>query len=266
MLAALNRWPNASVTGGRGSRLGPHPGGEHGLPREGCAMTQFAGSRPGALGARAVDAGPARLRLTSQLREWLADAWRRLAGARGLPADVRTELAFERGERVLLARHDPDGDYALVASERAVYHRSEADGWSRLGWEQISRISWDAAAGQLHIVSLGGVGGVGGVGGPACSRTVVPLRDRGRLPELAQERTTHTKVGRWHLQLVGDRSVLVEVRRRPGTGELVWAVISPSDGFNSLGADATADIARAIGGLGERLGLCDPPSGEPERP
>jgi hypothetical protein len=219
-------------------------------------MTLSAGSQSQAFGDQALDVGPARLRLTSQLREWLA-AWRRLPRARALPADLRTQLAFQRGERVLSVRHDPDGDYGLVASDRALYHRNGGHGWSRLGWEQITRISWDAATGQLLI---------SGLDGPAPSRTAVPLRDRGTLPELAQERITHTRLGRWHLQLAGNHSVLVEVRRRPGNGELTWAVISASDGFDSVSADATADIARAVARLGEHLGVCDPPSAEPTGP
>jgi hypothetical protein len=220
-------------------------------------MTVSARSQSQALSAEALDASPARVRSASQLREWLAVAWRRLSEARALPADLRTQLAFQRGERVLSARRDPDGDYALVASDRAVYHRYSGDGWSRLGWEQIARVDWDAAAGQLLIFGLDGL---------APARTAVLLRDRGTLPELAQERTTHSRLGRWRLELADGHSVLVEVRRQPGTGELVWAVLSASDGRDSLGADATAYVARAIVGLGEHLGLCDPPSWEPGRP
>lgn len=186
-------------------------------------------------------------RLASRLRGWLAAAWR-LHAARALPADLRTRLAFQRGERVLSVRHDRAGDHALVASDRALYHRTGSHGWSRLGWEQITAVSWDAAAGQLLIRGLDGF---------APSLTVVPLRDRGTVTELAQERTTHTRLGRWQLRLPGGHSVLVEVRRRPGTGELMWAVISASDGLGSVGADATADIARAVARLGEHLGVPD---------
>jgi hypothetical protein len=161
---------------------------------------------------------------------------------------------LQRGERVLSVRRDPDGDYALVASDRALYHADEGDGWSRLGWEQITVVSWDAAADELLIRGLDGL---------APARTAVPLRDRGTLPELAQERTTHTRLGRWNLKLPGNHSVLVEVRRRPSTGELVWAVISASDGLDRDGADVTANIARAVARLGQHLGVYDPPSGEP---
>lgn len=217
-------------------------------------MTPSAGPQPRTFGARAMDMSPARLRLTSQLREWLAVAWRRLPAARALPAALRTQLAFQRGERVLSVRHDPDGDYALVASDRALYHRNEGDGWSRLGWEQITTVSWDAAADELLIRGLDGLA-------PAC--TAVPLRDRGTVPELAQERTTHTRLGRWNLRLPGNHSVLVEVRRRPSTEELVWTVISASDGLDRDDAGATANITRAVTRLGEHLGVCAPASGEP---
>jgi hypothetical protein len=224
-------------------------------------MTLSAGSQPRHLRpGPALDVRPARLRFRSRLREWLAATWR-LPGARALPAELRAQLAFQHGERVLSVRHDPDGDHALVASDRALYHRNEDLGWSRLGWEQITRVSWDAAAKQLVISGLDGL---------APARTVVPLRDRGTVPELAQERTTHTRLGRWQLRLPGDHSVLVEVRRRPRTGELVWAVISASDGLNGHGdgaaADATADIALAVTRLGERLGVCDPAGPEPAGP
>lgn len=215
-------------------------------------MTLSAGSQPRAFGARAPQASPARLRLATQPREWPAAAWRRLRGARALPAELRTELAFQHGERVLSVRHDRDGDYGLVATDVALYHRNGGHGWSRLGWEQITRVSWDGAASQLVISGLDGL---------APSRTAVPLRDRGTVPELAQERTTHTRLGRWQLQqITGSHSVLVEVRRRPGTSELVWAVISATDGLDSAGADVTADIARAVAHLGARLGVCEPPS------
>ncbi len=203
---------------------------------------------------RGLDVSRVRLRLVSQLREWLALAWRRLLGAWVLPADLRTQLEIERGERVLSVGHGPEGDYALVASDRALYHRSGGDAWSRLGWEQITRVSWDAAADKLLISGLDGL---------APSRTAVPLRDRGTLPELAQERTAHTSFGRWHVHLAGNRSVLVEIRRRPGAGELVWAVISASDGLDNDSADASADIARAVARLGEHLGVCDPVAGGP---
>lgn len=210
-------------------------------------MTLSAGSQR-AFGTRGLDVSPARLRSASQLRGLLATPWRRLRGARALPAELRTRLALQRGERVLSARHGLDGDHALVASDRALYHRNNGHGWSRLGWEQITRVSWDAAADQLLIFGLEGL---------APARTAVPLRGRGTVPELALERTTHTRLGRWQLRLAGGHSVLVEVRRRPGNGELVWAVISASDGLDCASADASASIAQSVARLCEHLGVYD---------
>lgn len=218
-------------------------------------MTPPAGSQPRVFGAGALanDVSPARRRLASRLRERLAAASRHLprARARTLPAELRTQLALQRGERVLSLRHDPEGDYALVASDRALYHRNGGHTWSRLGWERITRVRWDAEADRLLIFGLEGL---------APERTVVPLRGRGRLLELAQERTTHTRLGRWNLRVGGDHTVLVEVRRLPGTGELVWAVLSASDTLDHIDAEAAKDIARAVARLGEHLGVSDPPS------
>ena len=137
------------------------------------------------------------------------------AGA--LPATLRAQLAFAPGERTLLAGRDPDGGYALVATDRALHHRTGRDGWSRLGWEQLSSLSWEAAPGRLVITGLTGA---------APPRTIVPLRDRGTWPELAEERITHTKLNRQHVILDGGQRVVVEVRRCPGTGELRWALVS----------------------------------------
>jgi hypothetical protein len=147
----------------------------------------------------------------------------------------------------------PDGECALVATDRALYHRAlphraDADGWSRLGWEQIARVGWDAAGSQLVIVGLSGV---------APPRAVVPLHDRGTVPELAQERVTHTKLGRWSLLVAGTHRVLVEARRRPVTGELLWVVISDANGHGpgSGDLDITAHIERAIARLDADLGV-----------
>jgi hypothetical protein len=146
-------------------------------------------------------------------------------------------LAFERGERVLSVGHGPDGGCALAATDRALYHRASGDGWSRLGWEEIARVGWDAAAGRLLVIALSG-------GAP--SRIVVPLRRRGTVPELVTERVTHSRLGRWELLVAGTRRVLVEARRRPGTGELLWVVLS---------GDCSGDVKRAIARLGADLGV-----------
>jgi hypothetical protein len=221
-------------------------------------MTLSARSRP--FDATAV-LGRARIRFASRLRRWVAARWREAARGRALPAAVSAEFAFERGERVLSVSRDRDGECALVATDRALYHRvlphrvlphrvlphrADADGWSRLGWEQIARVGWDAAAGQLVIIGLADVAGLAGAAPP---RTTVPLRGRGTVPELAQERVTHTKLGQWHLLVAGTHRVLVEVRRRPVTGELLWFVTSGANGSGSSNPDIGAHVERAVARL-----------------
>ena len=221
-------------------------------------MTLSARSRPRALDAPAV-LGRARVRFASRLREWVTSRFRHLVRARALPWAVSVELALERGERVLSVSRHADGGCALVATDRALYHRTGADGWTRLGWEQISRVGWDAAAMRLVIIGLPGV---------APPRTVVPLHRRGSVPELATDRVTHTKLGRWHLLVAGTHRVLVEARRRPATGELQWVVISGPDAGAGVGAGSGSDdgddgigrhVERAIARLGADAGLTQLP-------
>lgn len=173
----------------------------------------------------------------TDLRRWLTVAWQRLASGRALPAALRARLEFERGERVLEVARGPDGDLALVVTDRGIYPRRHGEkGWSQLGWEQIARVSWDGADGSL-VVS--------GLTDAVPARTVVPLRAPGTVPELASERIAHARLGRWQVPADG-RRLLIEARRRPVTGELLWLVIANSNGDgHRLGADEVRDaIAR----------------------
>lgn len=207
--------------------------------------------------------GRARFRFASRLRQRVAVAWRELARGRALPAAVSAGLAFERAERVLSVGRDRDGQCALLATDRALYRRAlrceaDAGGWSRIGWEQVAQVGWDAAAGQLVIIGLvGGVGG--GVGGAAPPRMIVPLRHRGAIPELAQERVTHTKLGQWQLLIAGTHRVLVEARRRPVTGELAWFAAPSGNGHGSGSGSGEREIGahveRAIARLRADLGV-----------
>src|ERR1700683_1286432 len=98
-----------------------------------------------ALGGAPLALGSIPSRLAGRLRRWCAAAWRRLAADRVLPAG-------------------PGGGRALVATARALYHGAGRDDWSRLGWEQVTRVGWDTAAGHLVITGL--AGGGGGTRGP----------------------------------------------------------------------------------------------------
>ena len=201
----------------------------------------------------------------SGLRRRGAAALEELAPGRVLPAAVRAELALEGGERVQAADRSPDGDWALVATDRALYYRpgreTQAAGWSRLGWEEVAEVGWDAAAGQLIVIGAAGPAGAGPGSRPA--RVLVPLRRRGSVPELALERVTHTRLGRWQLRVGGTRRAVIEARRRPGTGELVWSVTC--DGHAVGDGDGTVDQAlraradRAIARLSAEFGALPQP-------
>jgi len=215
-------------------------------------MTLSARSRPFDM---AGVLGRARYRFASRLRAWAAARFGHLIRARALPAAVCAEVALERGERVLSVGRNRSGSCVLVATDRALYHRVGDGGWSRLGWEQIARVGWDAAAGQLVVTGLAGA---------APPRTVVPLHRRGTIPELVADRVTHTRLGRWHLRVdlaSGTHHVLAEARRRPGTGELVWVVVASANGSGTGPGprDIGAHIERAIARLGAEFGVTQLP-------
>lgn len=176
----------------------------------------------------------------------MSEEWRRIAGRRARLAQLRAGLALARRERLLAAGTGPAGGYTLAATDRALYHRAHGGAWTRLGWEQVTRVSWDTGR-QATITGLNGAAG---------SCVVVPLRGSGSMPEIAMERITHTRLGSWDVVLPGDRRVRVEARRRPVTGELLWFV--SADGGSGLGTGQLhlhAQVERAIAGLSAQYGL-----------
>ena len=178
---------------------------------------------------------------------WLAECWRDATADRGLARDLRARLDLDRRERVLTAARDTDGACALVATERALYHRA-GDGWCRQGWERVSAVDWDAARSRLVFTGLTDIGL-----GPL--RSVVPLRERGCLVELAGERITHTRLGRWPVMLPGGEPAVVEARRKPVTGELLWLVHVDGICWDIRDGTVHASITRAIARLGADLGI-----------
>lgn len=215
-------------------------------------MTLSARSWLRGLEAAAVP-GWARWRLESRLPPWMAAQWRELARGRDLPAAVSARLGLERGERVLALGQACGGGCALVATDRALYHRgaarqADAGDWSRLGWEQIARVGWDPSGGLLIVA---------GVATVAPSRTAIPLRRRGAIPEVAQERVAHTRLGRWLVPVGGTQRVLFEVRRRPVTGELLWCAVAGGGerGRGPVDVDLGARVDRAAARLCADLGL-----------
>ncbi|MBO0802524.1 MAG: hypothetical protein J2P25_05550 [Nocardiopsaceae bacterium] len=199
---------------------------------------------------------------------------RRVASRARDHARLRDRLAFERGERLLSAARSPEGHYALVTSDRALYYRAGNGAWPRLGWEQVTGVSWDAAGRRMVIA---------GLGGSAHTRAEVCLRDRGSMPEIAMERITHTTLGSWRIPIQlpastaadghpgfggrpgADRSrhLRVEARRKPVTGEVLWFVSADGgpDGGHGLAAGQLHGYAeRAVARLSADFGLpCQAP-------
>jgi hypothetical protein len=156
-------------------------------------------------------------------------------------------LPLCQGEQILAVGHRLDGGHAVIATDRAIHYLGDTAGWSRLGWELITGVEWDGIASCLVITGLAGC---------APSRTVLSLRRRGALRELAAERIAHTWLGCWTVTLADRRRVSVELRRRPRTDELLWAVVS-ADGAGCAGTepDVRAQVDRAVAGLAGHLGL-----------
>lgn len=177
----------------------------------------------------------------------------RPGSGRKLPSGLRETLSLERGERVLLTARDPEGNHVLVATDRALYHRD--GGWSRSGWEQVAAVGWDSEAERLIISALSSAGSTFGGADSALTphRTSMPLADRGAVPELANERITHSRLGRWPVPLPGGAQVIAEARRRPVTGELSWIVI-PNGAAPANGA-ARAQVSTALARLSAELGF-----------
>ncbi|HET9082494.1 MAG TPA: hypothetical protein VFO01_18510 [Trebonia sp.] len=178
---------------------------------------------------------------------WLAARWQDLAGGQALAKDLRGRLALAKGERILASAPDTAGACALVATERALYHRDRND-WQRQGWERVSTVDWDAAGRRLVFTGLTDLGL-----GP--QRSDLALRDRGSLVELARERITHTRLGRWPLMLPGGEPAVVEARRRPVTGELLWLVHLDGICWDIRDHAVHASITKAIVHLGADLGI-----------
>ena len=212
-------------------------------------MTLSARSGHWVLGTRPIVPGQARFRFASRLREWLAGRWRFLVSSRALPADLRTLIPVEPGERVLSVGRDCGDGYALVATDVALYCCTAEDGWSRLGWEYVTRVGWDTAASSLVITVL-----TGDIPG----HVTLPLRERGTAPELAAERITHTRLGCWQVPLAAGKHILAEARRRPATGEVLWFVSCDGSKLD-LNSDSTREqVQRAIDHLVAVAGIASP--------
>jgi hypothetical protein len=187
---------------------------------------------------------------------WLATWSRGIIGRRAQYADLRGQLGFGRRERLLAAGAAPAGGYALAASDRALYYRGGGAAWTRLGWEQVTRVSWEPAGRRLVVIGLADAG----VATTERTRAVVPLRERGHLPEVAMERITHTRLGSWRVVLADRRPLVVVARRRPASDELLWFVFCAEGNLDLSDGAQRAEVERAIARLAAESGLTPRPA------
>jgi hypothetical protein len=130
-----------------------------------------------------------------------------------VPADVRAQTPVEPGERILLFARDSDGGL-VVATDRALRYQ-DAGGWSRHGWEQLTRATWNDEAHTLIVK---------GTGAGHLDAVSMPAHDGARLAELARERIDSTVLISILAPLAGHRPARVTARRRPPGEELTWQV------------------------------------------
>jgi hypothetical protein len=157
-------------------------------------------------------------------------------------AAIVDSLPLARGERPLLAVESLAG--SVVATERAVYHLSQATGeWVRLGWEQVGQIRCEADPGGLVLT---------GWMPDAPLRTVLAVPQNHALLALARERVAWTTLISARVPLAGYGHARMTARRQPGTHALLWRV-ALDDGVPD-NPDIQAEVDAAVARLRTELG------------
>jgi hypothetical protein len=161
----------------------------------------------------------------------------------------------EPGERILTFARSPDGALVLV-TDRAL-RRQLGHGWSRIGWEQVSRVTWDD---DRHILALTDV-----ATGQA-AEIALHAADGPRLTDLARERVASILLLSTMVALTDHGAARVTARRQPGSDRTLWQV-DLGGGADPADPRVRAEIATAIARLrthfevsGEGVGV----SGRPE--
>jgi hypothetical protein len=183
-------------------------------------------------GARWDVAEPA-VRLWTRIR---CRAERAIAQVR-VPADVRALAPAEPGEHILTFAHNPDSAL-VVATDRALRHQADG-GWSRIGWEQVSQVTWDA---DRHILAL-----TDAATGRA-AEIALHASDGARLTDLARERIASTVLLSTLTTLTNHGPARMTGRRQPGTERTLWQV-SLGNGADATDPTLRAAVAAAVAEL-----------------
>lgn len=143
-----------------------------------------------------------------------------------LDADVQARLALHHKERVLAWADDGAGR-PVVATDTALHVQRVPPEYSRFGWEQIERASYEA--GTLTVVLGETAGGV---------TLRVPVGSERQLPVVVRDRITASVVVDRFVALSGDSGVRI-VGRRGVDGGTTWRL----DLDPGLATDAAAVAA-----------------------
>jgi hypothetical protein len=153
------------------------------------------------------------------------------------------------GERILARERDVAG-HPVVATTHAMYHYPAAytapgrhfhgkvqphtgeqqivTPWYRLGWEEISKVSWDSLRNVLTVAGLPGRRTIAALGPDAALDLY--LSRRTRLVDLARDRVAATLVVSRRIPVAAGGTVLITGRRRPGSNVVTWVVFSGVNG------------------------------------
>jgi hypothetical protein len=162
--------------------------------------------------------------------------WRRPA----LDDEVRELLDLAPKERILAWVDDGSGRL-VVASDTALHVQRTPPGYSRLGWEQIERASYDS--GVLTVVLAPDLG-------DATLR--VPVGDGRDLPVVVRDRVTASVIVDRFVALDGESGVRIVGRRGPA-GDIRWRAdldppLAGDPAARAEAQDVLAEVRAEVGG------------------
>jgi hypothetical protein len=160
--------------------------------------------------------------------------------------------ALKPAEKLIPSLPTAPGDYILstcgdsrgcvvAATDRGLYYPADRRPrapvpmeWSRRGWEEIARVSWDDGAGTLTLSGL-----LPGVP----PQTTLCLPEPSSIGLLARERVASTALVQTRLDLGPFGTARVLGPRAPGTNDPIWVVALDGDVPDQSGADAALNAA-----------------------
>jgi hypothetical protein len=162
-----------------------------------------------------------------------------------LPAQVRSLLELDKGERVLAAARLIDGRW-LVATTLALHivGSDAARGDAHRPWDQVAAAVWSDTASMLQVTWVDGG-----------AQLVVELAgDLGQLPEVVRERVEASVVASRRFDVHGRRGVRVAIRRTHPGADLTTQVVADR-GVNLEDPAVAARVAVELADLRDQAGM-----------